>query len=91
MRLVDLDALIKLKPELEGVINDLNIKEVNPIEELHPFIRLIAEWFDHLTQLADDKKTATGVVMEDGAAFDEIHRLAKCGSEFVKMHILEGK
>lgn len=35
------------------------------------------------------KKTATGYVMENGAAFDEIHRLAKCGSEFVKMHILE--
>lgn len=52
-------------------------------------LKLIAEWFDHIAQIADDKKTATGVVMEDWAAFDEIKSLAKRSSEFVKSHILE--
>ena len=51
-------------------------------------LKLIAEWFDHIAQLADDKKTATGVVMEDWAAFDEIKSLAKRSSEFVKSHLI---
>lgn len=52
-------------------------------------LELIAEWFDHIAQIADDKKTATGCVMEDWVAFDEIKGLAIRSSEFVKSHILE--
>lgn len=51
-------------------------------------LELIAEWFDHIAQIADDKKTATGDIMPDWAAFDEIKSLAKRSSEFVKSHTL---
>ena len=38
---------------------------------------LILYWFEHVAQLATDKKTANGVVMSDEDAFAEIASLAK--------------
>ena len=45
---------------------------------------LIIEWFEHIAQIADDRKTLTGVVMKDSDAFDEIKCLAKRCAEYVK-------
>lgn len=60
------------------LINYLDDKEVD--------FELITHWFDHIAQIADDRKTANGTVMEDWAALDEIKCLAKNSSEFMKMH-----
>lgn len=49
-------------------------------------LELVVGWFDHIAQIADDRKTANGVVMEDWAALDEIKCLAKESSEFIKTH-----
>jgi hypothetical protein len=45
---------------------------------------LIIEWFEHIAQIADDRKTANGVVMEDWAALDEIKCKAKNAAEYIK-------
>jgi len=47
---------------------------------------LITYWFEHIAQIADDRKTANGVVMEDWAALDEIKVLAKDSVYFIKNH-----
>ena len=47
----------------------------------------IIYWFEHIAQIADDKKTATGIVMEDWAALDEIKVLAKDSVDYIKNHI----
>ena len=48
---------------------------------------LIKEWFDHIAQMADDRKTGNGAVMEDKAALDEIKCLAKNASDYIEHHI----
>ena len=45
---------------------------------------LITYWFEHIAQIADDRKTANGVVMEDWAALDEIKVLAKESVYYIK-------
>lgn len=47
----------------------------------------IIYWFEHIAQIADDRKTANGVVMEDWAALDEIKALAKDSVYYIKNHI----
>lgn len=47
---------------------------------------LIKTWFDHINQLATDRKTLTGEVMDDAHCLDEIKALAKNASDFVKEH-----
>lgn len=59
-------------------IDTLEVKEID--------LELITHWFDHIAQIADDRKTANSTVMEDWAALDEIKCLAKNSSEFIKMH-----
>ena len=49
-------------------------------------IKLIVEWFAHIEQMADDRKTANGVVMEDWAALDEIKCKAKNCQEYINLH-----
>lgn len=44
---------------------------------------LIIGWFNHIAQIADDKKTLNGFVMKDSDAFDEIKCLAKRCAEYV--------
>lgn len=48
---------------------------------------LIIHWFEHITQIADDRKTANGVVMTPEYALDEIKALAKDASYYVRNHI----
>ena len=50
-------------------------------------IDLIIGWFEHIAQIADDRKTANGFVMEDWAALDEIKALAKDSVYYIKNHI----
>ena len=50
-------------------------------------IDLIIGWFEHIAQIADDRKTANGVVMEDWAALDEIKTLAIDSVYYIKNHV----
>ena len=52
-------------------------------------IKLIVEWFAHIEQMADDRKTANGVVMEDWAALDEIKCLARECQEYINLYCTE--
>lgn len=45
---------------------------------------IIKLWFDHIKQMATDKKTLNNVVMEDSFCLDEIRTLACNASEFVE-------
>lgn len=45
---------------------------------------LITQWFEHIAQIATDRKTANGVVMQDWAALDEIAALAKDSIYYIK-------
>ncbi len=48
---------------------------------------LIKMWFEHIAQIADDRKTANGAVMEDWAALDEIKVIAKDAAYYVENFI----
>lgn len=50
-------------------------------------IDLIIGWFEHIAQIANDRKTANGVVMKDWAALDEIKTLATNSMDYIKNHI----
>lgn len=45
---------------------------------------LIKHWFDHIKQMATDRKTLNGVVMEDAHCLAEIRALAHNASGFVE-------
>ena len=47
---------------------------------------LIIEWFKHIAQIANDKKTLNGFVMKDSDAFDEIKCLARNCAEYVEKY-----
>lgn len=67
-------ALYALKSKLDT----LEVKEVD--------LELIIGWFDHIAQIANDRKTLNGDIMDVWAAFDEIKCLAKNSSEFIQRH-----
>lgn len=48
---------------------------------------LIIEWFNHIAQIANDKKTLNGFVMKDSDAFDEIKCLARRSAEYAKKYL----
>lgn len=47
-------------------------------------IELIIHWFDHIAQIANDRKTANGVVMTPEDALDEIKALARDAAFYVE-------
>ena len=51
---------------------------------VHEEILLMKEWFNHIEQLATDKKTVNGFVMSDSDTFDEIRALAKRCQEYIE-------
>jgi hypothetical protein len=51
-------------------------------------ISLIIKWFDHISQIADDRKTLNGFVMSRQDALDEIKCLAKRSKEYVEMFMV---
>lgn len=57
-------------------------------EQLNEELNLITDWFNHIAQMADDKKTLSGAVMKDSDAFDEIKCLAKRCAEYVDKRLL---
>ena len=48
----------------------------------------ILYWFKHIAQIADERKTANGVVMEDWAALDEIKALATNSVYYIQNHFI---
>ena len=48
---------------------------------------LIISCFNHIAQIADDKKTLNGFVMTDSDAFDEIKCLAHESAEYVEKFV----
>ena len=74
----DIDCSVKIAIEMA------EWKDAQLDEELN----LIADWFKHIAQMADDKKTLTGFVMKDSDAFDEIKCLAKRCAEYVDKRFL---
>ena len=66
-------------------VNDA-VDKIHSLEAKEVDLELITGWFDHIAQIADDRKTANGEVMEDWAALDEIKCLAKESSEFIRTH-----
>ena len=52
-------------------------------------IELFKEWFDHIAQIADDRKTGNGAVMKDSDALDEIKCVAKNASYYIENHLYE--
>ena len=51
-------------------------------------IGFLKRWFGHIAQIADDRKTLTGVVMSDSDALDEIKSIAVNSIYFIKKHII---
>lgn len=49
-------------------------------------ISLIKHWFEHIAQIADDRKTLTGEVMKDSYALDEIKSIAKNSVYYIEHH-----
>lgn len=52
------------------------------------YLALVVGWFEHIEQLADDRKTLNGDVMSDADALDEIKALSKRSANFIKKHYL---
>lgn len=50
-------------------------------------IELIKGWFEHIAQIANDRKTANGAVMTPEDALDEIKVLAKDASHYIENHL----
>lgn len=70
--------------EYDGALEMAEWKDKQLNEELN----LISDWFKHIAQMADDKKTLNGAVMKDSDAFDEIKCLAKSSAEYIDMRLL---
>ena len=54
-------------------------------------ISLIVKWFEHIEQLATDRKTQNGFVMEYQDTLDEIKCLAKQSKEYVEMFMINNE
>lgn len=48
---------------------------------------LLKFWFKHIAQIADDRKTLTGAVMDDAHALNEIKAIAKDSIYFIENHM----
>lgn len=51
-------------------------------------LNLIVGWFEHIQQLADDRKTLNGDVMSEADTLDEIKALSTRSTNFIKKHYL---
>jgi hypothetical protein len=60
----------------------------NKLKTQEENISLIIKWFDHIQQLATDRKTVNGFVMEYQDTLDEIKCLAKQSKEYVEMFMV---
>lgn len=46
-------------------------------------LKLAEQWFRHIAQIADDRKTANGAVMNYSEALDEIRVLARESAQYI--------
>lgn len=60
----------------------------NKLKPQEENISLIIKWFDHIQQLATDRKTVNGFVMDYQDTLDEIKCLAKQSKEYVEMFMV---
>lgn len=60
----------------------------NKLKTQEENISLIIKWFDHIQQLATDRKTVNGFVMDYQDTLDEIKCLAKQSKEYVEMFMV---
>ena len=51
-------------------------------------ISLIVKWFEHIEQLATDRKTQNGFVMDKQETLNEIKCIAKHSREYVEMFMI---
>lgn len=97
MKLIDKSALVaEIEKKRKDYINSLMTEHIYTLNEVLDLINtlevkdvdleLITGWFDHIAQIADDRKTANGQKMTDDHALDEIKCLAKNSSEFITKH-----
>ena len=54
-------------------------------------LTLLVGWFEHIQQLADDKKTLNGEIMSDADTLDEIKALSIRSANFIKKRYLSEK
>ena len=54
-------------------------------------ISLIIKWFEHIEQMATDRKTLNGFVMNYQETLDEIRCLAKESKDYVKMFMTKNE
>ncbi len=52
-------------------------------------LNLIVDWLNHIEQIADDRKTLNGDIMEDWAALDEIKTIAKNSIYYINKNFSE--
>lgn len=52
---------------------------------------LIILWLEHIAQIADDRKTANGFIMEDWASLDEIKAISNEIVHYIKNHCINNK
>lgn len=52
------------------------------------YLTEVVGWFEHIEQLADDRKTLNGDIMSDADTLDEIKALSKRSAKFIKKHYL---
>ena len=55
------------------------------------YLTEVVGWFEHIEQLADDRKTLNGDIMSDADALDEIKALSIRSANFIKKHYLSEK
>lgn len=82
---------IKTDKEYDIAIADENYYVVQEFPKKLSDLDLILEWFAHIEQMADDRKTQNGYVMRDSDALDEIKVLAKNSQEYIKAHVVPEK
>lgn len=60
----------------------------HPQNNIKEDLDLITQWLEHIAQIADDRKTFNGYVMEEWKSLDEISALAKNSAEYIKNHLI---
>lgn len=79
-------------PALECLCKDVREKLIEMAEwknnEMKEELARIVNWFSHIEQLANDRKTATGFVMSDTDTLDEIKCLAANSVKYINKYLL---
>ena len=67
---------------------DTEVKPAQNFEADYKYLKnempLVAAWFEHIEQMAHDKKTANGIEMDEFQALTEIKTLAHACVDYVK-------